>query len=573
MREFTTAAKTILQDRYLSNNETIHERIITICKYYGYDEDHSNRMMFYILNHWFMPSTPILSNGGTNQGLPISCFLNSMEDTMESIIDTSTQNKWISHLGGGIGTSFSNLRSTGEDISSGGKTGGVIPHVVCLDSDTRAISQGKLRRGSAAAYIHYTHPEILEFLNIRKLQGGGTGRKVFQLNHGITIDNAFLEALESNKNIDLISPKTKQKINSVPARDIWQLILTMRMELGEPYIVNLDTVNDNLPKHHVNKDWTLKVLQSNLCSEIMLPTGIDYMSKNRTAVCCLGSVNLKYYRDWVTDHMFIRDCMLFLDNVLQDFINKGSKYPALKSAIHSSANERSIGLGAMGLHTLFQDEGIPFKSKEASALNIECFRHIKNKTVGANRDLASLLGPCQDWKNSDKMSSPVRFSYTMAVAPTANISIIAGECSPCIEPISANIYSLNTLSGTFTIRNSSLKKLLETKGKDTDEVWSSILENSGSVQHLKFLNKKEKELYLTAMEIDQNAVVDMANDRAVFIDQGQSVNLFLKGDIDKKELHDLHIKALGSGKNKSLYYLRSGSIKKTDYIITCFGCE
>tara|TARA_B100000989_G_scaffold298371_1_gene287357 strand:- start:1702 stop:3303 length:1602 start_codon:yes stop_codon:yes gene_type:complete len=503
-----------------------------------------------------MPATPVLSNGGAKRGLPISCFLNTVHDSLDGILSTWGENVWLASNGGGIGTYWGEVRSIGETVKKSGQTSGIIPFVRVMDSLTLAISQGSLRRGSAACYLDVHHPEIEEFLEIRK-PSGDFNRKSLNLHHGINITDEFMDCVKHNKQFSLKSPKTNDVLKTINARELWQKILETRMATGEPYLVFVDTVNKTLAKHQ--RDSGLKVKTSNLCSEIMLHTGLDQHGKERTAVCCLSSVNLEKWDEWSDDKQFIEDIMRFLDNVLDDFIETAPE--SMKNAVYSAKMERSVGLGAMGFHSFLQKKGIPFESPLAKSWNIKFFKHLKKEADQASLVLAVEKGACPDAKEKNVKA---RFSHKLAIAPTASISIICGGTSACIEPIPANIYTHKTLSGSFTVKNKYLEKLLEAKSINNKETWQSIIENDGSVSHIAQLNQEEKALFRTAFEIDQRWIVEMAADRTPFICQGQSINLYLSADVDKWDLMMLHWKSWELG-IKSLYYCRSKSIQRASY--------
>lgn len=505
-----------------------------------------------------MPATPVLSNGGTERGLPISCFLNEAEDSLSGIVGLWNENVWLASKGGGIGSYWGNLRSIGENIGRNGKTSGVIPFIRVMDSLTLAISQGSLRRGSAAVYLPVWHPEVEEFVEMRRPTGGDPNRKALNLHHGVLVTDAFMRAVENDEEWALLSPKDHSTIRKVSARGLWIRILTARMEQGEPYIIYSDHVNRARPEHH--KLAGLEVKTSNLCAEITLPTGIDHHGKNRTAVCCLSSLNLETWDEWKDDPQFIEDVMLFLDNVLQDFIDRAPDDMA--RAKYAAARERSVGLGVMGFHSFLQARMIPFESVMAKVWNRKIFEHIRKQADAASKHLAEVRGPCPDAAEYGFME---RFSHKLAIAPTASISIITGNASPGIEPISANVFLQKTLSGSFSVRNRHLKKILEERGYDTDEVWSAITLNKGSVQNLDFLTQDEKDVFKTAFELDQRWVVEHAADRAPFICQAQSVNLFLPADVHKRDLHQIHFQAWKKGL-KSLYYCRSLSVQRADAV-------
>ncbi|WP_081107342.1 ribonucleoside-diphosphate reductase subunit alpha [Gluconobacter potus] len=556
----TDFGKATLDNRYLLPGEHYQDLFARVASYYGADAAHAQRIYDYISRHWFMPATPILSNGGTTRGLPISCFLNESEDSLDGIVGLWNENVWLASRGGGIGSYWGNLRSIGETIGQNGKTSGVIPFIRVMDSLTLAISQGSLRRGSAAVYLPVWHPEIEEFIEMRRPTGGDPNRKALNLHHGVLVTDEFMRAVENGDEWALRSPKDQSIIRKVQARDIWIRMLTARMEQGEPYIVYNDTVNRARPTHH--KLAGLEVKTSNLCAEITLPTGIDHHGKNRTAVCCLSSLNLETWDEWKDNPQFIEDVMLFLDNVLEDFITRAPD--EMERAKYAAARERSVGLGVMGFHSFLQSRMVPFESPAARAWNRKIFRHIREQADAASRHIADLRGACPD---AAEFGVHERFSHKMAIAPTASISIIAGNASPGIEPITANVFLQKTLSGSFSVRNRHLTQLLQERGKNTDAVWSDITLSKGSVQHLDFLSEREKDVFKTAFELDQRWVVEHAADRAPFICQAQSVNLFLPADVHKRDLHQVHFNAWKHGL-KSLYYCRSLSIQRADGVST-----
>jgi ribonucleoside-diphosphate reductase alpha chain len=554
----TAFGKAVLIDRYLLEGENFQGLFARIAKYYGDDQAHSQRLYDYISKLWFMPSTPILSNGGTDRGLPISCYLNEIEDSLSGIVSKWNENVWLASRGGGIGTYWGNIRSIGEKVRYNGKTSGIIPFICVQDSMTLAISQGSLRRGSAAMYLQIDHPEIEEFIDLRRPTGGDPNRKALNIHHGVVISDEFMIAVEKDLMWDLISPKDKHVVCTVRARDLWVKLLLARIETGEPYILNIDSVNRNLPPHQTKLG--LKVKMSNLCSEITLPTGIDHIGNDRTAVCCLSSLNLEHYEEWKNDPQFIPDVLRFLDNVLQDYIEKAPDVMA--SAKYSAMRERSVGLGVMGFHSFLQSKMIPFESVMAKVWNKKIFEYIAKEADKTSVDLAHERGSCPDAEDAGMVS---RFSNKTAIAPTASISIICGNSSPGIEPYAANSFTQKTLSGSFNVRNKHLKILLNAKNQDNDQVWSSITTNEGSVQHLEFLSQNEKDVFKTAQEINQRWVIDFAADRTPYIDQAQSTNLFLASNISKKDLHQIHFEAWKKGV-KSLYYCRSVSLQRADKV-------
>ncbi len=554
----TDFGKAVLKDRYLLKNEDNQDLFARVASYYGNNDDHANRMYDYISKLWFMPATPILSNGGTDRGLPISCFLNETGDSLESIVNLWNENVWLAARGGGIGSYWGNVRSINEAVHGNGKTSGIIPFLKVQDSMTLAISQGSLRRGSSAVYLPIDHPEIEEFIDLRRPTGGDVNRRALNIHHGVVIPDAFMIAVENNEKWELISPLTKKAIGSVNARDLWIRLLTTRIETGEPYLLFIDTVNRHIPEHH--KKLGLKVKTSNLCSEITLPTGIDHLGKERTAVCCLSSVNLEYYQEWQNNSNFIPDVMSFLDNVLQDFIDMAPE--TMSRAKYAATRERSIGLGVMGLHSFLQAQNVPIESVMSKVWNNKIFEHISKEADKASIMLADERGACPD---AAEVGVNERFSNKTSIAPTASISIICGNSSPGIEPFAANSFTQKTLSGSFTVKNKNLVKLLEKKGFNNDQVWSSISTHEGSVQHLSFLSDHEKDIFKTAYEIDQNWLIELAADRTPHISQAQSLNIFLPGNVSKQYLHEIHFKAWKKGV-KSAYYARSTSIQRADKV-------
>lgn len=549
----TDFGKTTLEDRYLLPGESFQDMFARVATTYADNLEHAQRIYDYISRLWFMPATPVLSNGGAARGLPISCFLNSVDDSLDGIVETWNENVWLASNGGGIGTYWGGVRSIGEKIATNGHTSGIIPFIRVMDSLTLAISQGSLRRGSAAVYLDCHHPEIVEFLEIRK-PAGDFNRKSLNLHHGINLTDEFMEAVRDDNMFALISPKTGEKVREIKARELWQKILELRLQTGEPYLLFVDTVNKAMPAHQRNLGF--KVRQSNLCAEIMLHTGKDHLDNDRTAVCCLSSLNAEKFLEWKDNPQFIEDVMRFLDNVLEDFIARAPS--EMDKAKYSAFRERSVGLGLMGLHSFFQNIGVPMESAMAKSWNNRIFKHIRAGADAASVKLAHERGPCPDAADSGVMA---RFSHKMAIAPTASISIICGGTSAGIEPIPANIYTHKTLSGSFSIKNPALQKLLAEKGKDNAETWTSILENEGSCQHLECLDEHEKAVFKTAFEIDQRWIIELAADRTPFICQGQSLNVFIPGDVDKWDLHMLHWTAWEKG-IKSMYYCRSKSIQR-----------
>ena len=548
-----------LQDRYLVGNEqSPQEGFARAAMAFADDEAHAQRLYDYASNLWFMFATPVLSNGGTQRGLPISCFLNYVEDSREGITDHYTENAYLSSFGGGIGGSWSDIRASGTRTSKGSESTGVIPFVKVVDAEMLAFSQGVTRRGSYAAYLHISHPEIQEFLDMRKPTGGDTNRKCLNLHHGVVIPDKFMEIIHRatkepgfDDSWELIDPHTGEVKSVVSARTLWVKLLQNRMESGEPYLMFEDAVQADLPDFQQRKG--LQVNHSNLCSEITLAT-----NEERTAVCCLSSVNLEYYDDWKKVPAFIPDLIRMLDNVLESFIQNA---PAqLERAQFSAMRERSLGLGAMGFHAYLQKNGIPFESPIASAINYEVFESIKSQAQNTTEQLAVERGACPD---DDSCS--VRNAHLLAIAPNASSSIICGNTSPSIEPYRANAYTQKTKSGSYLQKNKFLIEVLEGYNQNTENTWKSIVTNKGSVQHLSFLSEEEREVFKTAVEINQSWIIEHAAARQEFICQSQSVNLFFPPDVNKGELHNIHM--LAWAKNmKTLYYLRSEAISRADNV-------
>jgi ribonucleoside-diphosphate reductase alpha chain len=552
----TEFGKDTLKDRYLLPGETYQDLFARVASAYADDAAHAQRIYDYVSRLWFMPATPVLSNGGTGRGLPISCYLNSVDDSLEGIVNTWNENVWLASKGGGIGTYWGSVRGIGEPVGLNGKTSGIIPFVRVMDSLTLAISQGSLRRGSAACYLDIDHPEIEEFLEIRK-PSGDFNRKALNLHHGVLLTDAFMEAVRAGAEWPLRSPKDRSIRATVDARALFQKLVETRLATGEPYIIFIDHVNKAMPRHH--RELGLKVTTSNLCSEITLPTGRDHLGNDRTAVCCLSSLNMETWEEWKDEKNFVEDVMRFLDNVLTDYIDRAP--PEMARAKYSASRERSVGLGVMGFHSFLQARGIPFEGAMAKSWNLRIFKHISQKVNEASMLLATERGACPDAEERGVME---RFSCKTAIAPTASISIICGGTSACIEPIPANIYTHKTLSGSFSIKNPHLEKLLSEKSKNSDTVWNSILEQGGSVQHLDFLSPEEKDVYKTSFEIDQRWLIELAADRTPYVDQATSLNLFIPADVEKWDLLMLHFRAWELGV-KSLYYLRSKSVQRAGF--------
>ena len=540
----------VLRDRYMLPDEKSPQELFgRVAMAFSDDVRHAQRLYDYLSQLWFMGATPVLSNGGTDRGLPISCFLNEIGDSRGSIAATNSENMELAARGGGIGSYWGNLRSVGEAVGEIGQSSGVVPFMKIMDTQTLAISQGNLRRGSAAAYLPIWHPEIEEFIEVRRPTGGDNNRKCLNMHHGVVIDDVFMEAVRSDKMYALRSPRDNSVIKTIRARDLWVRLLTARLETGEPYLLFIDTVNKGIPEHHKLADR--KVKTSNLCVEITLHT-----SEERTAVCCLSSLNLENYDEWKDDPQFVEDVMRFLDNVLQDFIDKAPD--VMSKAKFSAMRERSVGLGVMGFQSYLQSKMISMESAMAKSMNLKIFRHIQEEANAASKVLADERGACPD---AMELGFNERFSNKTSIAPTASISVIAGNTSPSIEPFPGNAFTQKTLSGSFLVKNRQLEKVLKDHDKNDKKTWSSIITHEGSVQHLDFLSDYEREIFRTAFEMDQRWIIELAADRAPYIDQSQSLNIFLSPDVHKRYLHAIHFMAWEKG-IKSMYYCRSKSIQR-----------
>ena len=569
----------ILKDRYLTDKEqSPQEAFYRVAKVFSDDSEMAERIYGYVSNLWFMFSTPILTNGGTKKGMPISCFLNYVPDSREGLTNHYTENAFLASVGGGIGGYWGHIRSDGTGTSGGSQSSGSIPFMHVVDSEMLAFSQGKTRRGSYATYQDISHPEIEEFLELRKPSGGDIHRKCLNLHHGVNISDKFMSIINqctinpsANDDWELIDPHTDKVIRTVSAKKLWQKILETRVATGEPYLSFIDTIQKSLPLSQ--KKLGLKVHHSNLCSEITLPT-----SEERTAVCCLSSLNLEKYDEWKDDPKFIPDVVRFLDNVLEYFINNSPD--SLSRAKYSAMRERSIGLGAMGFHSYLQSKSVPFASAIAKGINLKIFKQIKEEALATSKILAEERGEAPDMEGTG-----LRFAHMLAIAPNASSSIICGSTSPSIEPLRANAYTQKTMSGTHFMRNKFLEKLLKEKEINTDETWKSIIANRGSVRHLEQLNDWEKDVFATAIEIDQRWIIELAADRQKQICQSQSLNIFVPSDVNIKDLHLLHLSAWQKG-IKTLYYCRSEAIKRAEIISTkierivrpdgdsdCLACE
>jgi len=494
---------------------------------------------------WFIPATPVLMNIGTSKGLPISCFLNTVPDTLEGIFDLYRENAFLAKNGGGIGTDWSQLRGQNAPLKSSGlRSSGVIPFLKIMDSETIAVSRNGIRRGAAAAYLRVDHPDIEEFLEMRKPTGGDPDRKCLNLNHGVVVTDAFMQAVESGSDYELIDPHYKTVSKKLSALEMWRKILTLRAETGEPYIIFIDTVNRAVPPHH--KDLGLTIRQSNLCTEIVLPT-----NEERTAVCCLGNLNVEKWDEWKdrVDEITYA-CVKALDNNLDTFVELAPP-KEYKKAINSVLHERSIGLGVMGYHGYLMAHQIPFESVLARNANKQIFKLIGESARAASTKLGAERGLPLD-------GGTRRNAYVSSIQPTASTAFLCGEATPCVEPISGNAYVQKTLSGSFLVKNKALEKVLDAKGANTAEVWKDIIAAKGSVQHLSQLTDEEKAVFRTGYEMNMREVVQQAADRQPFIDQAQSINVFFTTPLSGKYLHDVHFLAWKAGV-KTLYYLRSSA--------------
>ena len=548
-----------LADRYLIEGETSpQDAFARAARAFSDNEAHAQRLYDYASKLWFMFSTPILSNGGTTRGLPISCFLNYVEDSREGITSHYTENAFLSSVGGGVGGSWSAIRSVGSKTSNGSESTGVIPFMKVVDAEMLAFSQGVTRRGSYAAYLDISHPEIEEFLDVRKPTGGDVNRKSVNLHHGVLLSDRFMGLIEQatrepgfDDSWDLVDPHTQKVVKTVSAKTLWVKLIQNRVETGEPYIVFKNTVQEALPFYQLEKG--LRVHHSNLCSEITLAT-----NEERTAVCCLSSVNLEEYDEWKNDKNFIPDLIRMLDNVITYFVENAPD--TLSKAKFSAKMERSLGLGAMGFHAYLQRKNVPFESPMAVGVNKQMFGHIKKEAVNATETLAMERGEAPD-----AVGQGVRNVHLLAVAPNASSSIICGNTSPSIEPYRANAFTQKTKSGSSLLKNEYLEHILQELEEDTDEVWKSIITNNGSVQHLEFLDDWTKDVFKTAVEIDQRWIIEMAADRQKEICQSQSLNIFFPANVSKQELHAIHMMAWKK-KVKTLYYLRSEAIKRAETV-------
>jgi len=609
-KEFDKFSLDTLKDRYFWEGETHAQEAFARASVYGAtykgetDFELAQRLYNYSSSRWFMFSTPILSNGGTSRGLPISCFLNYVPDSRHGLSNHYDENIWLASSGGGIGGYWGDVRSNGISTTHGSRSTGSIPFMHVVDSQMLAFNQGTTRRGSYAAYMDISHPEIEEFINMRKESGGDINRKCLNLHNGINITNAFLDAVKDDEDWRLIDPKTQEAVKIINARDLWWQLIHARAETGEPYMVNIDTCNEALPKQQ--KDLGLEIRQSNLCSEITLPT-----NEERTAVCCLSSVNLEHFDDWSKDDNFILDLITMLDNVIEHYIenavdtsqlggynanyNRFSKYikedkEGYTKSAYSAYRERSLGLGAMGFHAYLQSRNIPFEGIFATGFNHTAFTYIKSKALQATKELAIQRGEAPDIHGSNR-----RNANLLAVAPNASSGIICSGTSPSIEPYRANCYTHKTLSGSYQVKNKFLEKIFKSKGlkvKELENIWKDIASKDGSVQHLDILTDEEKEIFKTANEINQIWIVEHAYQRQQFICQAQSVNLFftLPKATEGQEIHDEYMQYVndvhwyGMNKLKSLYYFRSNAARNVENVnikvpriklddVECIACE
>jgi len=545
-----------LKESYMREDESSpQERFAYVSTKFGSNPEHAQRLYDYSSKHWLSYSTPILSFGRSKRGLPISCFLNYIEDTAEGLVDNLSETNWLSMLGGGVGIGFG-IRSTDD------KSTGVMPHLKIYDASSLAYRQGRTRRGSYAAYLDISHPDIINFLEMRK-PTGDQNMRCLNMHHGINIPDSFMNIIEEcmkdsdyDDSWQLIDPHSGEVRETVSAKELWIKILELRMQTGEPYLHFIDESNRKMPQWL--KDKGLKINQSNLCSEIILPT-----NEERTAVCCLSSLNLEYYDEWKNESLFLRDVAEMLDNVLQYFIDNAPS--TISRAVYSASRERSIGIGALGWHAYLQKVNLPWESSMAVGRNKQMFKHIRGKLDEANKQLGLERGEAPD-----AVGTGNRFSHLMAIAPNASSSILMGNTSPSIEPYRANAYRQDTLSGSHLNKNRYLDKIIQEKAKDekedwADDVWRSIIANDGSVQHLDWMDEWTKDVFKTSMEIDQRWVVQHASDRQEYIDQAQSLNVFFRPDSHIKYIHAVHFQAWKSGL-KTMYYCRSDKIAKADKV-------
>ena len=560
---FDDLGKRRLAESYMKpDEESPQHRFAFVSKSFGSNPEHSQRLYEYASKHWLSYATPILSYGKSKNGLPISCFLSYMADSSAGLVDTLSEVNTLSMLGGGVGI--------GVDIrSADDKSVGVMPHLKIYDASCLAYRQGKTRRGSYAAYLRIDHPDVLMFLEMRK-PTGDQNIKCLNLHHGIIVTDKFMKIIEqamidptfddSWELFDQFNPGRIREV--VSAKELWQKIIELRMQTGEPYILFIDTANEQMPEFQKNLD--LSIAQSNICTEIILPT-----NEERTAVCCLSSLNLRYYDEFKDNYQFFRDVAEMLDNVLTVFIDNAPS--AISRAKYSAMRERAIGVGVLGLHTYLQMNHLPFECAMAKSRNMQIFKNIRLNLDRANEELGQERGNCPDFDEGNTGTTKhKRFSHVMAVAPTASTSIIMGNISPSIEPIRANAYRQDTMSGSYLNKNPVLNDLIKNKCSENsklsyNDIWLDIINNDGSIQHMDIFSEDEKEVFKTAMELDQRWIVDLAADRQQYIDQTQSVNLFFRPDAGIKYIHAVHFMAW-KHKIPTLYYCRSDSLRKSDKI-------
>ena len=540
-----------LSGSYLLPNETPREMYMRVAQaaggYYDNCKFWQDKFFDAMWKNWLCPASPILSNMGTNRGLPISCNSIHVGDSVDSIFSKSHELAMLSKNGAGVGIYLGDVRGRGTTIRGNGKSEGVIPWAKVFDTTTVSVSQGSTRRGAGAVYLPIEHLDIEEFINIRR-PTGDTNRRCLNLNHGVSINDQWMKGMIEGD---------KQK------RLLWQEILKTRVETGEPYLLFVDAANRANPECYVKNNLYVKT--SNICTEVMLHTDVDH-----SFVCDLSSLNLVKWEEW-KDTDVVETTVRFLDAVMEEYIQKSDGMVGLGSSRASAVKGRAIGIGVLGWHTLLQNKMLPFDSFDSMMLNSLIFKTIKEKAAKETAVLAKELGEPEWCKGFG-----IRNTHLMAVAPTVSNSTISGGYSAGIEPIAANVFSQKSAKGTFIRKNSTLEKVLEDISKNSSEIWKSINEQSGSVQHLSFLSKEQKEVFLTAREINQHAIIKQAAQRQKFIDQGQSVNLFFASNASPKYIHEVHLAAWELGL-KSLYYFRSEGVLKGDLASRskeeCVACE
>jgi ribonucleoside-diphosphate reductase alpha chain len=549
---------TRMKESYMLGSEVSpQERFAFVSSSFASNQEHAQRLYDYSSKHWLSYSTPILSFGRNKRGLPISCFLNYLEDTSEGLVNNFSETSWLSMMGGGVGIHVG-IRGTDD------KSAGVMPHLKTYDASCLAYKQGTTRRGSYAAYLDISHPDIIPFIEMRKATGD-QNMKAMNLNHGVNIPDKFMQIIENcmlypdyDDAWELIQPHSGKVVETISAKYLWTQLLELRLQTGEPYFWFIDRANEGLPDYQ--KAIGLKNHGSNLCSEISLAT-----SPERTAVCCLSSVNLEYFDEWKDDPLFLKDTLEMLDNVLQYFIDNAPD--TISRARYSAMRERSVGVGSLGFHAYLQKNSIAFEGVLAKSVNNQMFYGIRSKLDQANLELAQERGACPDAADFNVMK---RCSHVMAIAPNASSSIIMGNTSPSIEPFSANAYRQDTTSGAYLNKNKFLDKLTKEMQKDFPEgwyedTWASIVSENGSIQHLDCFTEIQKAVYKTAREIDQRWIIEHSADRQKFVDQAISTNVFFSPDVNIKYLHAVHFQAWKQGL-KSLYYLRADKLKKADKV-------